>query len=193
MGIGFYELIDGTRKELPSNLQVIDKDTIKSKEKLLKVYIPSSVVAILDDSFSECENLKYVEFEEGSSLRYIGNFAFYSCVNLKEFDFSALSELRMIDNSAFSNTGLRIVDFSENDYLACINVGSFSGNNDLRCVIFNEKAGSFGISVIPKGCFDGCEKLVSVEGTGNIVYISDAFYGCPLINIEDIRLKGSEI
>ena len=43
------------------------------------ISIPSSVIQICDYSFSECKNLKTVEFIEYSNLRIIGKNAFLFC------------------------------------------------------------------------------------------------------------------
>lgn len=86
------------------------------KSSIRSIIIPHSVVKIDDFSFSECKNLKSIEFHPDSNLeiigreafsstaiekikipskvKFIGDFSFYLCENLQSIEFSSNSKLQ---------------------------------------------------------------------------------------------------
>ena len=75
--------------------------------------IPSSVKIIGNDAGKGLSILESVEFEEGSSLNRICTDAFSNCPNLRFVDFSHCSKLWIIEHNAFYRTGLQEVILPE--------------------------------------------------------------------------------
>ena len=102
----------------------IPDHAMSGKDRLREVFISKDVMNIGKEAFASCANLKEVTFEDGSSLRSIGegafrqcvslevitlppsletlgDGAFYQCPNLKEVTFEDGSSLRSIGQEAF--------------------------------------------------------------------------------------------
>ena len=96
--------------------------------KLESITIPKQVIEISEGSFSDCKELKKVDFEEKSELQIIGKFAFKNssieeimipqhvtkiskgaflwCSSLQQIHIPDDSELQVIEEGAFSNSSL---------------------------------------------------------------------------------------
>jgi hypothetical protein len=64
---------------LPSNLEKITYRSISDCVSLKQIKIPATVTEIDMRAFENCRSLKKVNFETGSQLKTIGNWAFYAC------------------------------------------------------------------------------------------------------------------
>ena len=89
------------RVNLPKNLVYIKKDAFKDCSNLIGMTVPSSVVSIGSDAFSNNVRMSEVVFEKNSKLIAIGKKAF-SYTGLREFNVPASVE--NIDGSAFYGT-----------------------------------------------------------------------------------------
>lgn len=67
---------------LPQNIDRIGFGALAECKLLQSILIPASVVEIGPSAFEDCRSLTLVEFEQGSRLESIGNWAFYNCHNL---------------------------------------------------------------------------------------------------------------
>lgn len=162
------------------------------------VTIPSSVLTIENEAFSECAKLKTVVFEDNSSLTVLSQ-VFIDCPMLTSIDFgenSALESiewlytfekisylqnvnlsgcvnLRQINPSVFKNCiGLQEIDLS-NTKLSSISNNLFYGCSALKKVTLPETAYE-----IQDCAFYKCSALEEIN-TDNIIKVgADAFYNC---------------
>ena len=83
-------------------VKYIGKEAFANDSALKKVIIPDNVEVISDYAFSNCVNLKTVEFSK--KLKEIGEGTFFGCSSLKNADLP--DTLEKIDGSAFENCKL---------------------------------------------------------------------------------------
>ncbi|MCI6387891.1 MAG: leucine-rich repeat protein, partial [Ruminococcus sp.] len=88
--------------EIPSEIDgkrvaTIGSEAFQFNESIVKVMIPSTVVAVGSDAFGGCINLIQVTFEEG--CKSIGNYAFLLCLSLESINLP--STLETIGEGAF--------------------------------------------------------------------------------------------
>jgi len=69
---------------LPQNINRIGFGALAECKMLQSINIPASVVEIGPSAFEDCRSMTLVEFEQGSRLESIGNWAFYNCHSLPE-------------------------------------------------------------------------------------------------------------
>ncbi len=102
MVLGFHDAPVGTDLVIPGEVEYegetyvvneIAKRAFRGEEALESVTIPSTVTAIADQAFENCENLHEIIFEEGSGLMYIGNGAF-AAKNVENIP-AAIDELKL--------------------------------------------------------------------------------------------------
>ena len=177
---GYYQYANGEKIYMDEDIKVIYRSAVHrcyngdEDNRLCRVFIPNSVIAIGDSAFQGMDKLAEVCFEENSDLQYIGFYAFDTCKKLKSFDFAALGSLRLIDSSAFIKTGLEHIDLRENYGLKYIGDGVFMANDDLLTVHWNDR-----IYMIPDSCFDLCVNLLSITDVNMVQYVERcAFSRC---------------
>ena len=71
----------------PKGLKKIGVSALEGCVKLLRAELPAGLTCLAPSVFSRCRKLGQVVWEEGSSLREIGQQAFYGCYGLKEIVF----------------------------------------------------------------------------------------------------------
>ena len=121
---------------VPEGTEVIESNQFESRDDLVEISIPSSVVKIGVGAFYACKNLRRVKFERQSELKIIDPFAFQNCINL---EFLELTDgLRQINAHSFwACEQLGEVVFPES--LENIDASSFFSTKLHR-------------AVLPKGC-----------------------------------------
>lgn len=121
-------------------------------------------------TFSGCESLKTVIFEEG--IQVINNYAFRGCTALTTVVIPA--SVTEIGNNAFANcTALETVTFAEGTKIAKMGTSVFMSSG-IKTFEFPKA-----ITEIPSSTFASCENLTGVTFLGEITSIgSSAFAGC---------------
>jgi hypothetical protein len=100
---------------------------------LEEIYIPASVVNILEDAFGRAINLRQVDFAEGSRLDFIGEGAFGGAIALERINIPA--GVSSIGPEAFSNTtALEQVTFEEGSHLEMIGSQAFASATALTTI-----------------------------------------------------------
>lgn len=182
---------------IPASIDGRDVESIgygafRENESIQNVTIPSKVTELQYSAFESCENLQSVTLAEGSELQSIGNMAFRHCESLTEInlpdtvkeikayafyyctnlsDISLGSEINEIGNYAFYNSGLTAAELP--DGLTELGEWSFASCKGLADVTIGT-----GLEGIPKGVFNSCEKIKTIDFPANITYIgSSAFSG----------------
>ncbi len=182
-----------------SLLTSIGNSAFKSCTSLKSIEIPKSVVNIgdhkanktTDGVFYNCSALVSVNFESGSAITQIGNYAFDACKNLESFEFP--STLKKLGYSSFRTCGLKNVVLP--DSLTTISQETFFGCSDLETVKFGNGTKSIGVKA-----FAGCAKLNNVTIPASANYIgTSAFFECKALTALDVEdaerwyiVKGSE-
>ena len=129
-----------THVRIPNDISVL-RFYAFSDSNVEVVVIPASVTSIWSYSFSNCRNLKVVEFERGSQLRAIdsdvfrfsqnleavinipnsvesiGNRCFFGCRNLSEITFEERSNVKSVGRYAFVATP---IDIDVSSLLNCL-------------------------------------------------------------------------
>ena len=91
------------------------------------VSIPSNIIAIDNDAFSECPNLKELIFEDG--CEYIGSFAFDGCAKLKNVVLP--NTLKKISSYAFRDcTAIETITIPDN--IEQVDFGAFDYCDNLK-------------------------------------------------------------
>lgn len=91
---------------IPQSVKTIGKGAFCGSQSK-RVIIPKKVEAIDKFAFADLERLETVEFEEGSELKTIADYAFatYGLTSSATLDLSVLSKLKKVGNYAFSVKG----------------------------------------------------------------------------------------
>jgi len=100
--------------------------------KLKKVVIPQGVTEFLNSAFYE-SGLEVIEFDAGSKLETIDNYAFKKCVKLKKVVIP--QGVKEILYGAFDSSGLKVIEFEVNSQLEIIDEYAFSGTSIVSIVI----------------------------------------------------------
>lgn len=151
-----------------------------SQETLESVTIPKSITIIGEKAFSDCTNLKNVNFAEKYEYLWVDGNAFSGCsslesvtlpnglINLSKYMFNYCSSLtsvvipntvKIIDAGAFSGcTNLKNVNFAEEYEYLFINGNAFAGCLSLESVTLPK-----GLINLPGHMFDGSVNLTSVK------------------------------
>lgn len=97
-----------SREEI-DGVTAISRCAFYNYDSLNSISVPNNVTSIGNEAFSDCGNLKSVEFGENSQLTSIGGYAFYKCVLLTNIEMP--ERVKNIGSNAFCGcTGLnRIV------------------------------------------------------------------------------------
>jgi len=145
--------------------QQVPKDIVQAQ-------IHPSVKKIEPNAFSDCKELRYVEFSDG--LEVIGHRAFYRCAKLtlirlssttKEIEMEAFRSCKKLKHVLF-NEGLEELGTSAFAECKAIQYLSFSSmmqlvgqNAFLGCTALQKVAFNFGLEKVESGAFSNCRKL----------------------------------
>ena len=137
-----------------SQLHQFDFSSIKSiaseafsKSGLQEVYLPPNIGKVSEKAFSDCTQLKTVEWK--CECDRIPEYCFYNCTSLKQFDFLKINTIR---ENAFSCSGLQEVYLPPN--IEKVSEKAFSDCTQLKTVDWKCKCNE-----IPKDCFSLCSAL----------------------------------
>ncbi len=89
----------GKNVKIRPGTRCIAEGAFKENQEIEHVWFPKSIVSIGESAFEECNNLQGVEFEKGSNLREIQDWAFHRCKELSDFSFP--NGIKAIGNFAF--------------------------------------------------------------------------------------------
>lgn len=142
-----------------STISIIPRGALIGKRTLRKVILPSGVMEILDNSFSDCTNLEEVDFSNCVSLKKIAYEAFGNCNSLSKLDLTKCVLLESVTGFS-NNTGLLSVDFSNCTALQSLSVSAFGSCRNLQSV---NLTGCSGLKTIETGAFSNCEQLSTVD------------------------------
>ena len=114
-----------TSINIPSTISAIQNWTFYECDSLKTAFIPKKVTIIGNEAFGNCNSLSSVTFDIPSQLTYIGNNAFENCYGLKTL--AIPSSLISIGNYAFSNcfywTGVKSIPST------LTSIGEYAFNN----------------------------------------------------------------
>ena len=183
--------------EIPSTVSYIGWNCFYRCQNLRMIKIPAAVVEIENGAFNGCKFLKTVEFEQGSKLARIGNYAFQNTTSLTGVEIP--ESVAVIGSNAFSGSGiLRVLvpdsvkSLSREAFSDCteletavigsrvtiINNKTFSNCKKLQKVVLKSKY----LSKINWHAFSNCKSLQQLETARSMVEVevdANAFYGCP--------------
>ena len=177
-------------------------------EQLVYVYLPSGMTSLANEAFRDCENLRKVSIEDGSSLSTIGSFAFAGCKSLEEI--GSLNSVQKMGSRVFQDTPITSFTLPvflmgcEHQYKNELEGGPLAGAPGLRKVIVPDgmthipsyllyKSFWVNTMVIPKsvrtvgyGCSWG-SNVSSVEYAGSksnweMIDFGDGYHNDELIN-----------
>ena len=110
---GFYNCDILSDIHLPASLDTICNALCSKLPALVELTVPSNVKFIDDFAFAESEELKDINFEEGSNLLAIGLRAFENCIGLEHFEMP--NSVTTLEGQIFGYcTGLKSVHLSYN-------------------------------------------------------------------------------
>lgn len=170
-----------------SALKSIANEAFNGCEKLKTITIPKNVEYIGDNKatsntngvFNNCTDLESVNFENGSQLKQIGNFAFNNCKALATVTLP--ETVNQIGHSAFRGSGLKSIKLPNN--LATIADNTFYNCDSLQTVTFGTKLNKIGYQ-----SFADCKVLNNVTLPESLRTIgSSAFYKCDALNSVTVK------
>lgn len=182
-------------------VEFYDRDVFKRLKKLEKVSF-YELDSVADETFSGCENLRFIEIKNGKT--FVGAKAFANCPKLN--DVVLPYSLIRISDEAFENCENfkaillckgEIFAWVSKDELKTIGIcpsirfsnfgyDSFFGNSKIEKIKIPQ-----GISVLQPWCFGFCENLKKVEIPHSVKKIaSHSFSGCN--KLSKINFEGSE-
>ena len=178
----FSECSNLTTVILSKNVTNIGYEVFNNCDKLTSIEIPKSLENTEIGGYSQtgvfrdCDNLKNITFEEGTTriarglfancpgieqitipntVTEIQNLAFYGCKNLQSITIPN-SVTSIGSNAFYANTALKEVVIS--DSVTSINSYAFSECSNLTTVILSKNVTNMGYEV-----FNNCDKLTSIE------------------------------
>ena len=150
----------GSAPEVPfivisPDVDEIQDDAFRDNDVIERLVIPKKVTKMGEYALHWCSKLKYVIFEEGSSLRHIGEYAFRWCPLIEEMNLPA--SLETLGMYAFSSCkGLKKVTLSPK--MTTIEACTFEGSSSLTAV-----EGMNGIQSIRQYAFSHCFSLETID------------------------------
>ena len=133
---------------------------------LTEIEIPEGV-AVLDNTFYECKNLRKVILP--SSLTTIDAYSFYNCTSLTTIVLP--QSVRFIGTSAFDGCTL-LSQINLPQAITTIESSTFKNCSSLREITIPNK-----VTTIDRYIFEGCSSLTSVTLPNNITTIGDRAFG----------------
>ncbi len=159
IGVGaFYRCSGLTEISIPSTVKLIAWGAFQESG-LTEINIPANVEQIDKFAFNACADLESVEFEDGSKLQLINEYAFGNCSRLKSITIpGSVTELR---HSAFLEcSSLEEVVFEEGCSITYISSNTFAGCVSLRDITIPATVTSIsGSSYNYNAAFYNCDNL----------------------------------
>jgi len=192
------------------NVKTISSETFQLCVNLTSINIPSKLLRLNDNVFTNCIDLSTVTFIPDCSLSHINNNVFYNCSKLRTLiDFSKNSNLKHIGNYAFSRCGMleniifpiNLENIGEGAYSRCVDLSNITFPNKLiniNDLAFNEcpklttvtLTRDCDLSSIGAGAFYGCTNLKNFIISDNVMTISMfAFNNCTNLHTVDISFN----
>lgn len=150
--IGSYALagIEIKTITIPAKVKEIS-ESLFSSAKIENVVLHNDIIAIKDNAFSYCKNLKSISIP--SSVQSIGDWAFSNCATLKTITIP--SSVQSIGSHAFNNCSA-LLSVSISDGAKSIEYNAFAGCTSLSSI--NLPSGTKTDGII----FNGCTSLTSI-------------------------------
>ncbi len=128
------------------------------------------------------DDIKEIQFEEGSKLKLIGNRSFKGLPNLERIDFSNCSKLTYIYSEAFYGC-TKVSEVTFPDELVEIQASAFFNCKQIETITLNPKLATMG-----NGVFNGCSELSTViVETNNLTCGTNIFSGCDISDIQFVN------
>ena len=144
---------------------------LQNNSTLKSVNIQAEITTLDNSIFSNDTSLTSVTLPD--SLKIIETAAFENCASLTQINLP--EGLEVIKNSVFAGTAIK--DITIPATLIQLQDEAFRDITTLETVDFNNVETTIG-----KSCFQGCTKLTSITGVGNITSIgNNAFYKCEVL------------
>ena len=138
------------------------------------IYIGKDISSIGTEAFSFFNNLEAVEFEEGSCLESIGDFAFANCERLTTISLPAST--RLIGTSAFQDCSSLSLLSLGGDAATLESIGASAFSN---CTSLCEVSLPQTLKEIERNAFDGCESLTAITIPASVERVAEgAFENC---------------
>ena len=177
-----------TSVKLPKNLEKLGHDAFGSCVRLTEVWIPKSlekcgyeysgdhILEVTKGPFINCDNLKTVEFEEGTTV--IANELFANCKGLEKIEIP--DTVTEIESTAFLNCiNLKEIIFTKEGKLNRIYSSAFKGCAGLTSIVLPDSVKRIGTYA-----FSECSSLKNVKLSKIEAIEGGAFYDCD--NLENI-------
>ena len=171
-----------TSVKLPKNLEKLGHDAFGSCVRLTEVWIPKSlekcgyeysgdhILEVTKGPFLNCDNLKTVEFEEGTTV--IANELFANCKGLEKIEIP--DTVTEIESTAFLNCiNLKEIIFAKEGKLNRIYSSAFKGCAGLTSIVIPDS-----VKRIDDYVFSECSLLKDVELSKLEKIGGGAFYNC---------------
>ena len=171
-----------TSVKLPKNLEKLGHDAFGSCVRLTKVWIPKSlekcgyeysgdhILEVTKGPFLNCDNLKTVEFEEGTTV--VANELFANCKGLEKIEIP--DTVTEIESTAFLNCiNLKEIIFAKEGKLNRIYSSAFKGCAGLTSIVLPDS-----VKRIDDYAFSECSLLKDVELSKLEKIGGGAFYNC---------------
>ncbi|MBR1466608.1 MAG: leucine-rich repeat domain-containing protein [Bacteroidaceae bacterium] len=147
---------------VPSTIKVLSGEAFSNNQTLTSITIPSSITSLSNGAsirgntvgtFAGCNNLKTVNFEEGSTLTEIPSYCFSSCKSLNEINLP--NTIKKIGSYAFN--GCSSLNIPMPPYLETIGIAAFQSCSSMTEVIFPSTMKS-----VESTAFNYCPKIKKV-------------------------------
>ena len=185
--------------EIPSTCKIIPS-FIFADSKLKSIDIPSTVEAIYDSAFRNCENLTSVDIP--NSVSFIGNYAFYGCSNLESVRLS--ESLLRINEYTFSGCAIQniiipnsVTSIQEGAFKDCVNLEKIELSENLKWIYssafeyaaLKEVTLPESVKTVNSYAFAFCTSLEKIYIPDSTEISGATFMGCE--NLIDFQLNPS--
>ena len=185
---------------LSKSLVALDGDAFSDCDKITEIFIPKSLesgsIAYGDGPFCECDGLKTVVFEEGTTK--IANALFRKCTGLEEITIPDTvtsighESFAYCDNLTTVNFGKNIAEIGDRAFKECTKITSITLPNSVTsietqafasCSELSEVTLSKGLTQIDGSVFYDCDKITEIFipkslESGSIAYGDGPFCEC---------------
>lgn len=169
---------------LPPILKTIKREGFRNCKNLQNIKIPENVNSLGYSCFSDCENLKFVEFSPKSNIIFLSIFLFQNCKKLENINLP--STISMLGNNCFENC-INLKQLVLPDNLAIIGSSCFE-----NCKSLTEIKLTPNITTIKQNTFYKCSSLKEIFIPSNLNSLgSYAFSSCH--NLEKVIFQSTHL
>ena len=170
---------------IPEGVSTISELAFAGKEYIESAQIASSVTTIEDYAFSDCGNLKNVEFAENSGLVAIKNGVFYGCASLESITLP--ESLTQLGIEVFRDCiKLLNVEFGADSGITEFGIMAFSGCSSLQKITVPKAVKKIGNQV-----FENCSSLRQVEIPDGVISSIGTYAFIDCVSLQSIIIPES--